>query len=424
MFLNMSKTISDKIDPNRLPNQPFGLKAETTLHRTTFTPSSANPGETLYINIPKLSGNNVIVPNSVKLAFNIDVAGHANNTLVNNFGRNLVSNFKVIFGGETLQDTKRYDLFATYHDLFLPKNERAKRLKQGISAPNMRKLRTGAGDADTSDAGQVTIGKVYSNRYHIPINHPILDDHGVFRPRSLKGTLSFEITLASALDIVNSSDVSTAPTYTLKNLELEYTSISSDYLAQEAAVAYASGNGFFYENVLLHKTLDISKPNDSVINEHINVPRRSMTGILCLFNDTITAGARDAESFINPAMLSVSININGMPNKLYSKNMITTDFYDSIMKRMGALNDNFGDCIVKPLSFYAGNMFGLWIDLRTFPDEGIHGGGFSLDSTSSDGVKLEIRRKAGGSGKVTCYIYVVSDAIVEIMNSGLASIKY
>ena len=112
----MSKTISDKIDPNRTPKQPFGLKAETTLHRTTFTPSSANPGETLYINIPKLSGNNVIVPNSVKLAFNIDVAGHANNTLVNNLGRNLVSNFKVIFGGETLQDTKRYDLFATYHD--------------------------------------------------------------------------------------------------------------------------------------------------------------------------------------------------------------------------------------------------------------------------------------------------------------------
>ena len=419
----MSKTISDKIDPNRMPKQPFGLKAETTLHRTTFTPSSANPGETLYINIPKLSGNNVIVPNSVYLSFNIDVGGHVDNTLVNNLGRNLVSNFKVILGGETLQDTKRYDLFATYHDLFLSKNERTKSLKQGISSPNMRKLRTGAGDAVTSDAGLVAIGKIYSNRYHIPINHPILDDHGVFYPRSLHGTLSFEITLAPVLDIVNSSDVSTAPTYILKNLELEYTSISSDYLAQEAAAAYTSGKGFCYENVLLHKTIEISKPDDSVINEHINVPRRSMTGILCLFNDAPSPGARDAESFINPAMLSVAININGMPNKLYSKNMITTDFYDSIMKRMTRPSGELGDCIVKPLSFYAGNMFGLWIDLRTFPDEEIHGGGFSLDSTS-DGVKLEIRRKAGGSGKVTCFIYVVSDAIVEVMNGALDSIKY
>ena len=400
----MSRTISEKIDPNIMPKQPFGLKAETTLQRITFTPSSANPGETLYINIPKLSGNNVIVPGSVRLAFNIDVGGHANNTLVNNLGRNLVSNFKVVLGGETLQDTKRYDLFTTYHDLFLPKNERTKRLKQGMSAPNMRKLRTGAVDADTSDAGQVALGKVYSNRYHIPINHPILDDHGVFHPRSLRETLTFEITLAPVLDVVNSSDTSTAPTYTLKNLELEYASISSDYLAQEASAAYASGKGFYYENVLLHKTFEISKPDDSVINEHINVPRRSMTGVLCLFNEIPTAGTRDAEKFINPAMLSVAININGMPNKLYSKNMITTDFYESMMKRMSRpsmtpLSSN----IVFPSNFYAGDMFGLWIDLRTFPDEEIHGGGFSLD-TSTDGVKLEIRRKAGGSGKVTCYI--------------------
>ena len=414
----MSKTISERIDPNRMPKQPFGLKAETTLHRTTFTPSSANPGATLYINIPKLSGNNVIVPNSVFLSFNIVVGGHANNTLVNNLGRNLVSNYKVIFGGETLQDTKRYDLFATYHDLFLPKTERANRLKQGISAPNMRKLRTGAGDAVTSDAGQVGTGKVYSNRYHIPINHPILDNHGVFRPSSLHETLLFEITLAPALDIVNSSDVSTAPTYILENLELEYQCISSEYLAQETAAAYASGKGFYYENVLLHKTFEISKPNDSVINEHINVPRRSMSGIFCLFNEKPSPGARDAESFVNPAMLSVDISISGMPNKLYSKGMQTTDFYDSVMKRMGNV-----DCIVKPLTFYAGGMFGLWIDLRTFPDEEIHGGGFYLDSTS-DGVKLVIRRKAGGSGNVTCYIYIVSDAILEVMNGGLESIKY
>ena len=97
----MSKTISEKIDPNRMPKQPFGLKADTTLHRTTFTPSSANPGDTLYINIPKLPGDNVIVPNSVRLAFDVVIGGHVNNTLVNNIGRNLVSNLKVVLGGET-----------------------------------------------------------------------------------------------------------------------------------------------------------------------------------------------------------------------------------------------------------------------------------------------------------------------------------
>ena len=329
VFLNMSKAISEKIDPNRMPKQPFGLKAESTLQRITFTPSSANPGETLYVNIPKLSGNNVIVPGSVRLSFNLVVSGHANNTLVNNIGRNLVSNFKVVLGGETLQDTKRYDLFMTYHDLFLSGNDRNKRLKQGISTPNMRKLRTSAGDASTSDAKEVALGKIYSNRYFIPISHPILDDHGVFHPRGLRETLMFEITLANVSDIVNFSSTTSPPMYTLKNLELEYSSILSKQLAEEASSAYASGKGFYYENVLLHKTFEISKPDDSVINEHVNVPRKSMTGILCLFNDVITAGTRNSENFVNPDVQSVGININGMPNKLYSKEMIATDFYDS-----------------------------------------------------------------------------------------------
>ena len=157
----MSKTISEKIDPNRMPRQPFGLKAETTLQRATFTPSTANPGETLYINIPKLSGNNVIVPNSVRLAFDLELQNtEANDTVVNNLGRNLVHNFKVLLGGETLQDTKRHDLFSTYHDSFLPGAERTKRLRQGISSENIRKLRTEAGDASTSDGGQVSLGKI------------------------------------------------------------------------------------------------------------------------------------------------------------------------------------------------------------------------------------------------------------------------
>ena len=415
----MSKAISEKIDPNRMPKQPFGLKAESTLQRITFTPSSTDPGETLYVSIPKLSGNNVLVPGSVKLPFNLVVSGHANNTLVNNIGRNLVSNFKVVLGGETLQDTKRYDLFMTYQDLFLSTNDRNKRLKQGISTLNMRKLRTSAGDATTSNAGEVALGKIYSNRYFIPISHPILDDHGVFHSRGIRETLVFEITLAPVSDIVNFSDTTKTPMYTLKNLELEYSYISSDYLAGEASSAYTSGKGFYYENVLLHKTFEISKPDDSVINEHVNVPRRSMTGILCLFNDAPVSGTRNSENFVNPAIQSVGININGMPNKLYSKEMIATDFYDSMMKRMGSI----GDDSVQPVNFYVGGMYGLWIDLRTFPDEDIHGGGFKLDSTS-DGVKLEIRRKAGGSGKTTCYMYVVADAIVEIINSGLASIKY
>ena len=58
----------------------FGLKANSTLNRITQTPSIANPGETLYIEIPKLSENMVIVPGSVFLLFDLTISGHENNT--------------------------------------------------------------------------------------------------------------------------------------------------------------------------------------------------------------------------------------------------------------------------------------------------------------------------------------------------------
>ena len=83
-------TISKTLDPDRTPQESEGLKAAATLNRISFNPSSANPGETLYIKIPKLSENIVIVPGSVNLLFDLNVTGHENNTLVNNIGRNLI----------------------------------------------------------------------------------------------------------------------------------------------------------------------------------------------------------------------------------------------------------------------------------------------------------------------------------------------
>ena len=130
------ENISEYLNPSRFPRMAFGLKANSTLNRITLTPSNANPGETLYIEIPKLSENMVIVPGSVFLVFNLSISGHENNTVVNNIGRNLVKRQRVVFGGETLQDTTNYDLFQTYHDLFLPKEERENMLRHGISTEN------------------------------------------------------------------------------------------------------------------------------------------------------------------------------------------------------------------------------------------------------------------------------------------------
>ena len=174
------------------------------------------------------------------------------------------------------------------------------------------------------------------HKYRIPLDHPILNEHGIFYPKALSESFMFEITLTSTADLVIYTDSEITPGYTLSHLELEYSCISSDVLASRASSAYQIGRGLQYENIILHKTFTIANKTDEVINQHINLPRKSMTGILCLFieayNKTATAGDRDSEKFINPSLTSVQINIDGLPNRLYSKGMVPTDFWDSLKK--------------------------------------------------------------------------------------------
>ena len=116
---------------------------------------------------------------------------------------------------------------------------------------------------------------------------------------------------------------------------------------------------------------------------------------------------------------SVNSNIDGMPNKVDSKGMIPADFWESLKKRFDTRGAE-----VKQIDFYSDNKFALWIDLRTHPDNDIHGGGFLLNNPR-DGVKMEIRQQTdGGSGKITCYMFLVADAVMEIINSNLLNIKY
>ena len=207
--------------------------------------------------------------------------------------------------------------------------------------------------------------------------------------------------------------------YKITNLELEYRCISSKFLADKAQAAYKTNHAFFYENILHHKTFTFSKPNDSVINEQINVPRRSMTGILLLFTENPTAGERDSEKFVNPDIKSVYINIDEVPNMLYSKGMLPTDQWESIKQRFPRSLESE----VTETKFYTEDKFALWVDLRSHADNEIHGSGLALKNTR-DGVKLEIRRKVDGSGNITCDMFIVADALMEIKNSNLNAILY
>ena len=90
------------VPPSLLPSHSEkvlgAMKAERTVKRITFNPTSANPGETLYVSVPKLAANEVIVPGSLALVFDINLkvtGAHPNNYLVQNVSRALVDKFIV-----------------------------------------------------------------------------------------------------------------------------------------------------------------------------------------------------------------------------------------------------------------------------------------------------------------------------------------
>ena len=136
---------------------------------------------------------------------------------------------------------------------------------------------------------------VINTEFHFN-DHEILKDHGVFCPRALDDEFVFEVRLAPASNVVLGTDPSKLG-YELYNLKLEYEVIHNKELAVEGKLNYLNGKRYMYEHVTHHKTISFAAGTTSIINESVNVPRRSMKGILMLFYEPYTAGTRDSEKY-------------------------------------------------------------------------------------------------------------------------------
>ena len=262
------------VPPNLLPSHSEktlgAMKAERTVKRITFNPSEANPGETLYVSVPKLSEHEVIVSGSLALVFNINLSGgHANNYLVQNVSRALVDKLHVKFAATSVQDTDGYDIYKIFEDLFLSADERDNMLSEGIQSVDLCKIRSGAGDKKTSGVDEENkLQSVYIN-----LDHPILTDHGVFYPQALYNDLVFELTLAPAYQVVRGTDANKL-VYKLENIQLEYETIRSKSLADEATSTYFNGKEFAYDLIMRERVVPIVRGSDTRINLRVNPQRR------------------------------------------------------------------------------------------------------------------------------------------------------
>jgi len=64
----------------------------------------------------------------------------------------------------------------------------------------------------------------------------------------------------------------------------------------------------------------------------------------------------------------------------------------------------------------------LLIDTRSMADQEMHGSGKRLVN-STDGVQLEIERKAKGSGNVNCHVFVIADSQFNIVDRQLEDVQ-
>jgi len=228
-------SVPENLRPTHNEKTSGALKAERAVKRITFDRTEANPDETLYVSVPKLNENEVIVPGSLALRLDINLSGgHANNFLVQNVTRALVDKMVVKFAGTVLQETISYDIYKIFEDLFLSQEKRDNMLLEGIQSEDLCKIRSGAGDKKTSGVGaENKLNEIYGSKYRIRLNQQILTSHGVFYPQALYNDLVFELTLAPASQVVKDSDP-TKLKYKLTNIQLEYEMIRSKTLADEA----------------------------------------------------------------------------------------------------------------------------------------------------------------------------------------------
>ena len=372
--------------------------------------------------MPKLNENEVLVPGSLTLVFDIDLSGgHANNFLVQNLMRALVHRLVVKFAGTILQDTVGYDIYKTFEDLFLSQEERDNRILEGIQSEDLCKIRSDAGDKKTSGVdAENKLDEVYGKKYRIRLDHQILTNHGVFYPQALYKDLTFHVKLVEAIHVVRGSDT-TQLKYKLKNIQLEYNMIHSKTLADEARSVYSSGKEFTYDHVMHDKEGSFKKDTDTRINVKVNAQRRSLKALLLLFVEPYTADARDSEKFIFPDLSKVSVTVIGAPNMLYNNGIEGEDMWEEA-RNLFVKEKNKTEHM-NMTKFYTDDKFGLVIDMRSMAAQSMHGSGTRIVN-STDGVQLEIERSAKGSGDVKYHVFVISDYQFNIMDRQLESVQF
>ena len=75
------------------------------------------------------------------------------------------------------------------------------------------------------------------------------------------------------------------------------------------------------------------------------------------------------------------------------------------------------------IASYYTDKYALWLDFRTIDDNRLHSSGRRLENTS-EGIRLQITKKAESAGKLSCYLYIIQDAQINISDAQFLNVIY
>ena len=159
-----------------------GIKGTRQKAVVTHNPSEIDQAQELLVRFPNLGSDDVIIPGTVNLSFNIELTSaiDANRTLVSDIGMAIIKKLAVKSEGNEIMSVDDFDVFACYQDLWKTKSEKRNVIRQGIISTdgcmeNCIKLRINAGDKSTSNAQDKAIADAYGNKFIIPLDFEMLD---------------------------------------------------------------------------------------------------------------------------------------------------------------------------------------------------------------------------------------------------------
>ena len=360
--------------------------------------------------IPARSRDQIIVPDTLKITFNLEVESKdKTRSVVKNVGRALVKKKVLMLGSKEIDMVNQSYIYDTYKDLYLSKQEREEKLLQGIQSAAGLKARVGATKADgtalTLTKEENAIKKTVSNRFSIPLDFDFFK-HLTY-PYGLCEDLIGRLELNSAEKILLASD-DTAATYKIRDIALEYDAIFDlDYTAMFENLYSETSIPYTKVTAVHHQALSKKSENWKIDINNLSV--RSLQRLLLLFVDKQSDFANENEKFYNPSIKKILRTINGIPHQLYPGGVLSRDIFPE-GKRYIYKPDSGVTC-----GEFLTIKFGLWIDVRSSNDNRLHGSGRTVER---NGILLQIERAADASdGDLVCYVFLLEDAVAHLNTS-------